>query len=342
MRSLNRPLLPGKLPNELLGKFLSELPFDPSMLIPPAVGEDVTAVNIEGEEVLILKSDPITFASDSIGFYAVLINANDLACSGARPRWLLTTLLLPVGTTGRQALAVLAELKQVCADRDIALCGGHTEVTDAVTRPVVVGMLAGTVTREDLVDKRAMNTNDRVLLSKGVAVEGTALIAREFPGLLTEKGLSKEEIQGCREFLSRLSILKEAELAARHLGVTALHDVTEGGLATALQELGTAGGHRIRVNMEQIPIFAQTRKVCAALGLDPLGLIGSGSLLICCAPETSAELIEKIEKSGIEATDIGEVGEAGTGIEAFRDGTPVDWPQFETDELTRLFTAYTA
>lgn len=337
MRALNRPLLPGKLPNELLGKFLAELAFDPTVLIPPAVGEDTTAVNIEGEEVLILKSDPITFAADAIGLYTVLINANDIACSGARPRWLLTTLLLPLGTTGHQALDIMAELKQVCAEWDIALCGGHTEVTDAVNRPVVVGMLAGTVTREELVDKRAMNTNDRVLLSKGVAVEGTALIAREFPELLTEKGISKEDIQTCRELLSRLSILKEAEIAARHPGVTGLHDVTEGGLATALGELGTAGGHRIRVNMEKIPIFTETRKVCAALGLNPLGLIGSGSLLICCTPETSAELIEKIEKSGIRVTPIGEVGEAGTGIEAFQNGTPADWPQFETDELTRLF-----
>lgn len=338
---LDRPLLQGKVPNEVLEKFLGKIPSDPSVLIPPRVGEDSAAVDIEDEEVLILKSDPITFASDSVGYYTVLINANDIACSGARPRWLLTTLLLPPGTSGNRVLDIMEELNTVCCKWNITLCGGHSELTDAVNRPVVIGMLAGTVTRKKLLDKRSMKRSDRILLTKRVAVEGTALIAREFADLLKNRGWIQEDIDRCRDFLDRLSILEEAEIAAGHEGVTAMHDITEGGLSTALSELGIAGGHKIRVNVESVPIFPETRKICDTVGLDPVGLIGSGSLLICCAPATTDGLIEKITGSGIEVACIGEVLEPGTGIEAFNEDVPVDWPRFDTDEITRLFTLNT-
>ena len=184
-------LPPGKLPNDLLREYLNQFVFDdPSILINPGVGEDTAAVDVVSEEVLVLKSDPITFATDSIGQYAVLINANDIATSGARPRWLLTTLLFPCGVTPYEIRNVIDELKTFCQQWDITLCGGHTEITDAVTRPVVTGMMAGTVARHDLIDKRNMAPGDRILLTKGVAVEGTAIIAREFGDRLIELGMS--------------------------------------------------------------------------------------------------------------------------------------------------------
>ncbi len=332
------PLPAGKLPNDLLWQFLDQFIFDdPSIIINPGVGEDTAAVDVGPEEVLVLKSDPITFATDSIGQYAVLINANDIATSGAKPRWLLTTLLFPSGVTPLEISQVIEELKVFCGKWDITLCGGHTEITDAVTRPVVTGMMAGTVRRSLLIDKRNMAPGDRVLLTKGVAVEGTAIIAREFSHRLKSLGLDDSTIETGRGFLANISIITEARIAAASAATSAMHDVTEGGLATALEELSIAGGHRIRIDMNAIPIYDQTAKICQLLEIDPLGLIGSGSLLVCCREAGCEELMSLIGKAGVDVTCIGEVLTPGRGITAEKDKRPTPWPQFETDEITRLF-----
>lgn len=332
------PLPSGKLPNDLLQVFLNEFHFqDPALLINPGIGEDIAAVDVEAEQVLVLKSDPITFATDSIGQYAVLINANDIATSGATPRWLLTTLLFPHGITPSEIQHIVNELNEFCRQWKITLCGGHTEITEAVSRPVVIGMMAGSVLRSDLIDKRNMQTGDRVLFTKGVAVEGTAIIAREFSERLGGLGMQDAEIARCREFLANLSIIPEAMIAARSNETSAMHDVTEGGLSTALQELSIAGGHRIRINLEKIPVFPETREICRLLDIDPMGLIGSGSLLICCRPKASQNLMAAISNAGIAVACIGEVLGKGRGIEALKNKKQVPWPHFEVDEITKLF-----
>ena len=367
---LGLPLPTGKFPNDLLGRFLSDLiPEDPALFVRPRVGEDVAVVDLSaaglslagrpagvgttmGDAIgdgaappdlglLVLKSDPITFATDSPGRYAVLVNANDVATSGAIPRWLLATCLFPANSTPSEILATLTELRDACSEAGITLCGGHTEITDAVTHAVVVGALVGTVARDGLIDKHSMREGDRVVLTKRLAVEGTALIARELGPRLLELGMTAEEIERCRAFLSLVSILPEARVAAASGFVAGMHDVTEGGLATALEEFGLAGGHRVRADLDRIPVFPETRRVCGLLGIDPLGLIGSGSLLIACRAGGAATLIAQLTAEGIEATDIGEVLEPAapgeTIVEAVRGGAPAEWPRFAVDEVARLF-----
>ena len=145
------------------------------------------------------------------------------------------------------------------------------------------------------------------------------------------------EIDRCQAFLADLSIIPEAGIAAHSKEASAMHDVTEGGLATALLELSIAGGHRIRVDIESIPVFPETQKICRRLGIDPMGLIGSGSLLICCHAQASEKLITAIQNAGIDVACIGEVLSKGQGIEAYRNKKQVPWPQFEVDEITKLF-----
>jgi HAD superfamily hydrolase (TIGR01509 family) len=332
------PLEQGKLPNDMLENFLTWLQVgDSSLLIRPGVGEDIAAADISEEEVLILKSDPITFATDAIGKYAVAVNANDLATAGAVPRWFITTLLFPVGSTGSKIWHVMKELNEVSQKFGIILCGGHTEITDAVTRPVVIGSLAGTAAKNKLIDKRNLREGDKVLMTKSVAVEGTAIIAREFEEDLRYKGFKDSEISACKDFLDHISIVEEAVIACKTGGVSGMHDVTEGGLATAVMELSIAGQHRIRIDMESIPVFEQTRRLCQAFGLSPLGLIGSGSLLICCRPDKKEALLQAIRDAGIPAACIGEVMEKGHGVAAWKNSEPVQWPDFEVDELARLF-----
>jgi hydrogenase maturation factor len=337
---MGTPLPAGKLPNDLLKLFLEDVGFeDPALLITPGVGEDIAAVDVSAEEVLVLKSDPITFATDAIGQYAVLVNANDIATAGAEPRWLLTTLLFPIGTTPSFIWSVVFELREFCRTWGITLCGGHTEITDAVTRPVISGMMAGSVRKRDLIDKRRVRPGDRLLLTKGAAVEGTAIIARQLGSQLTKRGMSAKQISSCQAFLERISIIPEARLAAKCPGTSAMHDVTEGGIATAIEELSAASGCRLRVDLERIPVFAETRRLCRLLDLHPLGLIGSGSLLICCRPRYSDRLQQKLRSDGVPVACIGEVAEKGVGVQSFKRGRPVRWPRFEVDEIARLFNA---
>lgn len=335
---LGLPLPAGKLPNDLLGQFIGRFgPSDDSMIIHPGVGEDVAAMNVCDEEVLVLKTDPITFATDSIGHYAVLINANDIATSGARPRWFLSSLLFPNGTTASEVGQVMLELQTVCERWGITLCGGHTEITDAVSRTVITGMLSGTVAKDRLIDKRNMAPGDVVLMTKAVSVEGTAIIAREFGGRLRSLGVDEKDIIAGKSFLSQISVLPEAEIAGSIEGTSAMHDVTEGGLATALMEFSIAGRHAIKVGMDQIPVFPLTRNFCRLFEIDPLGLIGSGSLLIACRKKSAPELIRRIYNAGIQITYIGEVLDQGEGVEAWYEGQRQAWPRFEVDEIARLY-----
>jgi hydrogenase maturation factor len=198
-------------------------------------------------------------------------------------------------------------------------------------------MMAGTIQRDDVIDKKQMRPGDWVLMTKAVAVEGTAIIAREFEARLISGGIDPGDIASGRDFLERIGIIAEARLAARDHLATAMHDVTEGGLATALEELSVAGEHKIRVDLEHIPVFDQTRKFCEVLGLDPLGLIGSGSLLICCRPQNGPVLIKRLQDAFIAVTPIGRVSGPGAGVEALRGGRPARWPRFEVDEITKLF-----
>ncbi len=340
---LHSALPQGKLPNDLLRRFLGDILPDPdtALLIPPAVGEDVAAVRLQGEEVLVLKSDPVTFAAEAIGHYAVTVNANDLATSGADPRWLLATLLFPPGTCAAEIREVMVSLRETADRNCMTLCGGHTEITDAVNRPVVVACACGTVEAGRLIQKKNMREGDRILFTKGVAVEGTAILARDFGEALTAWGLTGAQIEKCAALLTEpgISVLPESRIAAKSGCATAMHDVTEGGLATALEELSEAGGNRIRIFRDRIPVLEETQMLCLPLGIDPLGLIGSGSLLITCRPGEVGRLLAALREAGIDAACIGEVLGEGAGIEALacEGGKAAHWPKFPVDELARIY-----
>lgn len=336
---LGLPLAQGKLPNDLLAGFLAGAAGDdPALLVHPGVGEDVAAVDLAGAEVLVAHGDPITLGGRAPGPAAVLVNINDIAAAGAEPRWLLATVLLPPGATPSQALSLLHELADAAARAGVVLAGGHTEVTDAVTRPVVSLAALGMVGRAELKDKRSARTGDRVLLTKELAMEGAALLADEFGGRLSALGMSADELSACRALYEHASVLREARIARRSAGVHAMHDVTEGGLAAAVRELAAATGRGVVVHRERIVVSSGTRRVCNLLGADPLGLIASGSLLICCGPADAPELLAELAAAGVPAADIGELTAKGAEVAALERGRPAPWPSFETDEAARLLS----
>jgi len=339
-----RPLPIGKLPNRFLEESLAEIiQTDEQLLTGAGVGEDAAAVQLtSGDEVLVLKSDPITFATDRLAYYAIVINANDVAATGATPRWLLTTLLLPPESNAAGAQRIIAEINQFCVRYGIQLCGGHTEITGAVTQPVIVAQLIGTCGRSNLLEKDLVSYGDRILLTKGLAIEGTATIAHEFADEMLSLGLSEADLEAAQQLLydPGISVITEARAVRRIEGVTAMHDVTEGGLATALEEFSAATNRKMVVDHSQIHILPETTRICERLGLDPMGLLASGSLLIACSAAACPDVFGKLESEGIRVQILGHFLENGRGVRLSQTG--MSWPTFETDEISRAFKILSA
>jgi len=328
----------GKLPAEHLARLLARhAPSDQRVILGPGVGRDATVISF-GDRYLVAKTDPITFASDEIGWYAVHVNANDVACMGATVRWFLATLLLPEAHTDETLVdTIFDQIAAACRELGVALVGGHTEITHGLDRPIVVGCMLGEVTPERLVRPEGARPGDALLITKGIAVEGTAIIAREKGGELT--GLDGSLLERCQGFLydPGISVVRDAAVATAAGAVHAMHDPTEGGLATGLWELAEAAGVGLEVDETAIPVLPETQTVCTRLGLDPLGLIGSGALLLAVAPADAAVILAALEEAGIATVCIGRVVERERGI-VLRGATgerPL--PHFERDEIARLF-----
>ncbi len=339
----HRPLRVGKLPPEYLAPLLGEMQESGSarrVMVGPRMGEDTAVVSTGGDELVVLESDPITFTTDEIGWYAVHINANDLVCTGAVPAWFLATVLLPAESTGHDASKVLRRIRSACDELGISVVGGHTEVTEAVSQVVVSGTMAGSIDRRRLLDKRSMQAGDTVVLTKSAGLEGTAILCADCPEQLQAEGITEAELREGAGFIERLSVLPDAGVAREVAGVRGMHDVTEGGVMTALHELAQAGEVALTVELDAVPVAPVTERVCGALGLDPLGLIGSGALLIAVSTEGCETLITALHDAGVPAQRVAEVtGGAAGELRATRGGSAVDAPYFPVDEIARFFSS---
>lgn len=333
----------GKLPMEFLEALLARYGgHDERLIVGPRIGEDAAVLDM-GARYLVVKSDPITFATDEIGWYVVHINANDIVTMGARPRWLLLTLLLPERRTTRAGVeAIFSQVGGACRSLGIVLCGGHTEITYGLDRPVAVGLMLGEVEKGDLICTAGARAGDDVILTKGIAVEGTAVLAREVGDRLAAllgPGEGAELVAQGRRFLTEpgISVVGDAEVLRRVGKPHAMHDPTEGGLATGLWELAQASGLGIEVYRERVHVFPETAAFCRVLGLDPLGLIASGALLAVAAPEESGGMVAALEAAGIGAAIIGRVVEGPPSVQLWAGGELAPLRTFERDELGRVF-----
>ena len=332
----------GKLPAAHLAKLLEQYkPDDPAVIVGPRIGEDTAVLALDADHLLVAKTDPITFATDEIGWYAVNVNANDVACSGARPRWWLATVLLPEGGATPDLVDTLfGQMAEACAQVGAQMVGGHTEITYGIDRPLVVGVMLGTVPAERLVTTAGAQPGDILLLTKGIAVEGTAIIAREKRHLLMEE-FDADLLDRCAGFLHRpgISVVRDAEVVAAAAGenVHAMHDPTEGGLATGLHELSAASTCGLEINMDQLPILPETRRLCSFFGLDPLGLIASGSLLAALRPDSLDATLDALAQANIPAAPIGRVLEHDEAVWLVQGTERKPLPHFDRDEIARLY-----
>jgi hydrogenase expression/formation protein HypE len=334
-------LLPaGKLPLPLLDRLLTRFaPSDPRIVVGPRTGEDAAVFDF-GDRYLVAKTDPITFATSEIGWYAVNVNANDVAVMGATPRWFLATVLLPAGqATATLAESIFEQIHEACAALGVSLAGGHTEITHDLDRPIIAGTMLGEVLPERLITTSGARVGDVLLLVKAIPIEGTALIALERATTLESRGYGHVFIARAQAYLHDpgISVVQPALLAAGTAEVHAMHDPTEGGVATGLLEMARAAGAGLQVDLDKIPVLPESAALCREFGLDPLGTIASGAILMAAPPHSVALLLETLNGAGYPAAAIGNITSPETGLVAHRSGRPVPWPTFAVDEIAKIF-----
>jgi hydrogenase maturation factor len=331
------PFPVGKLPHRELERLLARLPAHDRRLIQgPGTGFDCAVLDF-GDRLLVVASDPITFTAQDIGWYAVQVNANDVATSGAAPRWFMATVLLPEGRATRQmADQIMDQMAGACRNLGVDLIGGHTEITAGLDRPILAGTMLGEISPAGLITPRGAQPGHLLALTKGIPLEACSILASEFADRLEH--LPQELLERARNFLRQpgISIVPEALAAARSGGVTAMHDPTEGGLAAALWELARAAGLGLEVHAEKIPILREGRALCGAMGIDPLSAIASGALLLCVKPDRWPQVREAVEGLGIPIQIIGQaVPEPGVRIVGAEGTRELAWPA--RDAIAALF-----
>jgi hydrogenase maturation factor len=331
-------LRPGKLPAELLNRLLSSLPGDdPRVLVGPRVGVDAAVIDF-GATNLIAKSDPVTLASDLIGWYAVQVNANDVAASGGTPRWFLATVLLPDRSTPDLAEQIFGQIREAAGELGVTLIGGHTEITIGIDRPIICGTMLGEVAPGGSVTSAGARPGDHILLTKGIAIEGTAVLAREQADRLTAAGVPAGVVERAAMYLHDpgISVVLDARTALGAGEVHAMHDPTEGGLATALAEMASASGCGLRIDASAIEVLPECEDICRAIGVDPWGLLASGALLIAVPPASAGKVASALRAARITAGDIGRLTDQPGRLELMRGTVAVPIPVFDRDEVARV------
>ena len=300
----------GKVPN----KDLEELIFDnitlkrDEVLVRASIGEDTGVIDLGGD-LCVVSTDPITGATKELGGLAIHVSCNDAATKGAEPVAILLTILCPENTSKEELQDVMKQAGQAAKSVNVEIIGGHTEITDAVTRMVLSTTVIAKLKREDLKGYEEIEVGEKIVLSKWIGLEGTHILGGELKDKLSKR-LSEEEIEEAISLGKYLSVVKEG-LLAREYGVKYMHDVTEGGIYGAIWETGEAIEKGILLYEDKLPIKPITKKLCDVLGIDVKKLISSGSMVMVVPDKNTSPFIERLEKEGVFASVIGEVTKEG-------------------------------
>jgi hydrogenase maturation factor len=329
----------GKVPPETLEKHV--FPFlgspDPDILHGPGIGRDAALIRI-GRQVAVATTDPITGAVYKIGSYALHICANDVATFGIRPRWFLATILLPENAKTQMLEEIMNSMHTTAKSLEVAIIGGHTEVTTGLKRPIIIGFMLGIGEDEKYVTSTGAQPDNALILTKGVAIEGTAILATERASDLQNK-LHGDVINRAQQFVKQLSVVPEALAAMATGAVTAMHDPTEGGVANGIHELADASGVGFIVDRSALVIHEETAQICQVLEVNPLNLIASGAMLIAVHRNQAKTVLGVLEKAGISAATIGRlVEDKKTRNIIESDGTLQRFPKPEEDALWNALT----
>lgn len=301
------------------------------VLAGPGVGQDCAALAVGEDEAFVLSSDPITGTVQDVGSHGIYVTANDLAASGAEPVGVLLTILLPPKTEEAELRVMMQDAERVCKELNMEILGGHTEVTSVVCQPLLSVTGVGRVKKSALLRTSQMKPEQDLVVTKWIGLEATAILAKEREEEL-RKRFPAALVDTAKEFSGNLSVLPEAGIACSH-GVSAMHDITEGGIFGALWEMASGAGVGLEVDLKKIPIRQETVEICEYFGVNPYQIMSSGSMLI--AADDGYELVRKLEQAGIHSAVVGRTVRGNDRI--LRNGEDVrylDKPQ--QDELYKI------
>ncbi len=320
---------PGKVAPELLQRLVYPyLGRRPDVLVHASWGQDCAVLDF-GEWVCVVTTDPITGAVRHLGRLAVHVACNDLAATGAEPVGLLLDILLREGSTEEDLRQLMEEAGRTAAEVGVEIVGGHTEVTPGIDRTLVVMTAVGKAPKNGYVTASGARPGDSLVVTKAAGIEGTAILATDFAAYFTEH-LGEDLVARAQAFFREISVLPEGRVAVR-AGAVAMHDATEGGIVGAALEMAQASGVGIELWVDRIPVREETRRICDLVGIDPLGLVSSGSLLIATPDPDS--VLRALAHAGIPAAVVGRFQSAGhTQV---RDGKRQALVPFARDELWR-------
>lgn len=321
---------PGKLlPAVLRDKVLSYLgSMRPEVLVHASLGEDAAVIDF-GDWVCVLSTDPITAASNEAAWLSVHVSCNDIAAMGAEPVGVLLSFIIPERCSTEDIEGLMKDASRAASELGIEILGGHTEITPGIPYPVCTTTAVGKTSKDRLVTSSGARAGESIIMTKEAGIEGTAILARDYRRLLGS--LDPQIVERARRFFDRVSAVRDGLIAAR-VGVSAMHDVTEGGVFAALFELAEASKVGILVEVERIPVAPETRTISHLLGIDPLRLISSGSMLIV-TPNPDL-VIDELSKNGIRASLIGRTTEHGRYLQYPSGLVELIYP--EIDELWKI------
>lgn len=343
MKSKKRFFALGKLKHDYLENLINKFVFDiqdKRVVVGSKIGEDAAVIDM-GDKYLVSKTDPITFTTNEIGYYAVNVNVNDVVCTGATPKWFQSVILLPEKKTTEDLVEnIFKSIHDTCQQMGISVVGGHTEITTGLERPIVIGSLLGEVAKEKVVLTSGAEPGDALILTKGIFIEGTSIIGREKADFLKNKGYDLKFIEKCKNYLydPGISVFKEALLANQQFKIKAMHDPTEGGVACAIKEMTIASNTGALIEEDKVIVLPEPLELSKIFNLNPMGTISSGSLLIAIEDKFSAELISLLNKNNIFAEKIGMFTPKEKSLMIREKSGKIRSLKYsETDEITRIF-----
>jgi hydrogenase maturation factor len=332
----------GKLNIDVLKRFLERNTIlDPRVVVGPKIGEDAAAIDLGAgtDHYWVVTSDPVTFTTEEIGYYGVVVNLNDIATMGATPKWFLATLLFPEKSDLRSIEKVFRQIHNACRRFRISFVGGHTEITPGIKKMILSGHMIGEVKKEKLVKTSGARTGDLLLLVKGVCIEGTSIMAREKEAELLKRHISSPLIRKAKRFIldPGIDVLRPARIACQVASVHSMHDPTEGGLINGLIEMAWASEKEIEVDLERVHIYKESHILCQEFGLNPLGVIASGALLLTVSPSDFSPLQKAFRRNSIPLNIIGQVKRGPARVLKIDRKGPQELKPLPRDEILKIF-----
>jgi len=322
----------GKIPNEILQAIiLDKLQNNrKEVIVKPAIGEDCGVVDF-GHELTVISTDPITGTDSQIGTIAVHVACNDIAASGAEPVGITVTLLAPENAVIEDIEMIMKQIADTALSLNVDVIGGHTEVTDAVSRFVITVTAVGKSANKKVIKTSGAKPGDDIIVTKYAGLEGTAILAFDHEKELALE-FGSQVVINAKELLNQISVVREGMIASMHGGVNAMHDVTEGGLLGAVWEMCSASGCGAEIIKGNIPVLPETAQICGYFNINPLKLISSGCMLI--STSNGSSLVKRLLSEGIQAAIIGKMTSEKSMLMLTESGNVIIQPP-EADELYR-------